>query len=144
MGHVQVPAEDHGLDLVQLAQVLAEIVLPDHPVVDALQAPLGVGSVAAHQVEALIFCGDDPALVAVDVVPEAVSHRQGLRPGEDGGAGVALLIGVVPVHVVAGELQLHLALLDLGLLEAVHVRPQGLAGLQKALFQTGPQAVDVP
>src|SRR5699024_2783995 len=84
------------------------------------------------------------ALVAVEVVAEAVGHRQGLLLGENGRAGVALLVGVVPVLVVARQVQLQLARLELGLLQAVDVRVRQGAEVQKALPDAGPQAVDVP
>ena len=43
VGHVQIAAEDHRLFPIQLREVGAEVVLPLHAVVDALEAVLGVG-----------------------------------------------------------------------------------------------------
>ena len=79
------------------------------------------------KVKPVVLCGDlNVAHQEIDLKHPGPNRGNAGFSDEErgGGAGVALLIGVVPVHVVAGELQLHLALLDLGLLEAVHVRPQ--------------------
>ena len=144
VGHVQVPAENHRLDGVQLCQIGAEIVLPLHPVVDALEAVLGVGGVAAHQIEIGVLGGNDPSLMAVEVVAKAVGYGEGLLPGENGGTGIAFFVSVVPVHMVARQVQLYLACLELGLLQAVDVGSRLPAEIKKALLQTGPQAVDIP
>ena len=116
MGHVQIAAVDHRLFGVQLHKVLPDIVLPFHAVVKAGQLILGVGSIAAHQIEVLVLRRDDPPLMAVDVRAEVVGHRQRLAAGKDGGAGIARLVGAVPEPVIAGQvkfclLRTHLCLL---------------------------------
>ena len=144
MGHVQVAAVDHRLLGVQLRQVGADVVLPLHTVVQTGQLVLGVGGVAADQIEVLKFRGDDPALVAVDIAAEIIGHGQGRAAGEHGGAGIARLVGAVPEPLVALQLEGRLLGTHLRLLQADDVRIRQRAEVQKALVQAGPQAVDVP
>ena len=65
-------------------------------------------------------------------------------PGEDGGAGVALLLGVAPIALVAGKVQLDLPLLELGLLQADEIGVKAPEDLLEALFLHGAQAVHIP
>ena len=135
VGHVQVAAVDHGLCPVQLHQIGPQVVLPLHPVIQPLQPVLAVGGIAAHQIEIRVFRGDDPALVAVDVIAEAEHHRKRLLPGQNGGAGIALLLGGVKIPVIALQLKHRLLRLQLGLLQAYHVRVLIFHIFQKALGQ---------
>ena len=144
MGHVQIAAVDHRLLGVQLHEIGADIVLPRHAVVQPRQLILGVGGVAADQIEVLELRRDDPSLVAVYVIPEVVGHGQGLAACEHGGAGVARLVGAVPEAVVALQRKGCLLRAHLRLLQADDIGVRQCAEIQKALIQTGPQAVDVP
>ena len=111
-----------------------EGVLPGHAVVQALEAILGVGGVAADQIEGVKLGGDHPPLVVVLLDPQAVGHRQGFGLGKDRHTGVALLLGAVPELVVAGHFQpvgLAGVVLELGLLQAEDIRVQGLEGGHK-------------
>ena len=56
-----------------------------------------------------------PALVVVLVDADAIADAQRLGFGEDGGAGIALFLGAVPVLVVAREVKVGLIRLHLGL-----------------------------
>ena len=69
-----------------------------------------------------------------------------MRSAEDGRAGVALALCVAPGLVVAGQVELDLALLELGLLDGEDVRARGLHHVGEAgvLLHDGAQAVDVP
>ena len=82
--------------------------------------------------------------MAVDVRAEVVGHRQRLAAGKDGGAGIARLVGAVPEPVIAGQVKFRLLRTHLCLLQADHVRVGKGAEIQKALAQTGAQAVDIP
>ena len=82
--------------------------------------------------------------MAVLVDPEVIGHRQGLLPGKDGGAGIARLVGAVPVAVIARQVELRLLRAQFRLLQADHVGARHGAEVQKALPQAGPQAVDIP
>ena len=144
MCHIQVAAVDHRLFGVQLRQIGADVVLPLHAVVQTGQLVLGVGGVAADQIEVLELSGDDPALVAVDVVAEVIGHGQGRPAGEHGGAGIARLVGAVPEPLVALQLEGRLLRPHLRLLQADDIRIRQGAEVQKALVQAGPQAVDIP
>ena len=144
MGDVQVPAEDHGLLFVQPLQVFPEGVFPAHPVVQTGQFVLGVGGVAGHQIEVFIFQGDDPAFVVVFFHSDAVSRAERFFFCENGGAGVAFFLGVVPVLAVAGEVQVDLAFLEFGFLEAEEVGVGFGEVVQEAFPDAGAEAVDVP
>ena len=63
---------------------------------------------------------------------------------EDRGAGVALLIGITPVALIAREIQLDLPGLKLGLLQAEEVGVQAPEDILKAFFTYGAQAVNIP
>ena len=144
MGHVHVAADDDRLGFVQLAQVGAEIVLPAHAVVDALEPVLGVGGVDADQIEVRVFQRDHAALVAVLLHADVIRDGEGCVLREDRRAGVALLLRVAPVALIAGEAEVELPGLELGLLETEKIRVQGEKNVLKALFLHGPQAVHVP
>ena len=76
-------------------------------------------------------------------------HAQGRSGGgvggEDGGAGVPLLLGGVPkLQDALSQGEGRLPPLHLRLLEAEEIRPPGLVEIQKALLHAGPQAIHVP
>ena len=144
MCHIQVTAHDDGFLLVQLEQVGAEGVLPRHAVVQAAQSVLTVGRVAGHQVEVGHLQRDDASLVVMFVDAYAVGHVQRLMAAVDGRPRVALLVGVVPVGAVAVKIQVELARLHLGLLQAKEVGIQFLEDVAKAFSHHGSQAVHVP
>ena len=144
MRHVQVAAEDDRLFGVQLLQIAAQVVLPLHTVVNARQLILGVGHVEIDQIKIRVFQRDGAALVVVDVLVEAIAHRQRRRFGPDGRAGVALFVGAVDVLGVARGRKIRLSGLHFGLLNAEEVRVQRVEHILKAFFQAGAQTVDVP
>ena len=74
----------------------------------------------------------------------AIGDAQRLVAGVDGCAGVALLVGIVPEGVVAVKLEVELAGLHLGLLQAEEVGVQLAEDIFKALAHTGTQAIDIP
>ena len=77
--------------------------------------------------------------------PEAVAHRKRLLLGKDRRPGVALLLRVIPVLVIAGKVNSKLSLLHLGLLEAENVRVLPLyKGIEAFLGDAGPEPVDIP
>ena len=144
VGHVHVPADDHGFALVQFAEIGPEVVLPAHAVVDALEPVLGVGGIDADQVKVRVFQRDGPTLVVVLLHAEVIAHGERRVFGENRGARIALLFGVAPVALPAGKVQVDLPLLQLGLLQAEEVRVQRKKDVLKALFLHGAQSVDVP
>ena len=145
MGYVQVAAVDHRLGFVQRHEVVPQVVLPAHAVVDPLQFVLGVRGVAAHQIEFLIFQRDKPPLVVVLVDIHAQGLRHGGVGGEDGGAGIALLLRRVPELVYPlPQGDIRLPPLHLGLLKTEEVGHVPLIEVRKPFFHTGPQAVYIP
>ena len=144
VGHIHVPADHHRLSAVQTLEIGPEGVLPRHAVGQTGQSILGVGGIDGDQIELRVLQGDAPALPHVVGIPDVVGHTQGLPPGENGGAGVALLLRRVPVLKVAGGVDVGLTGLHLGLLQAQRVAVRGGEKVEKSLFDAGPQAVDVP
>ena len=59
-------------------------------------------------------------------MPHAVADGQGSLFCENGSAGIALLFGVVPELLIAGQIQADLAFLEFGLLEAEEVGSFGI------------------
>ena len=137
-------AVDNWLSFVQLHEIVADVIFPHNTVIQPRKLILGVGGIAAHQVEVLVLGGDDTALVAVLVDAEVVGDAQRLLPGKNSRAGVAGLVGAVPEAGIAGQVELRLLRPHLRLLQADDVGVGEVTEVQKAFIQTGPQAVDVP
>ena len=145
MSDVQIAAIDDGLGLVQTHQIVPQIVLPRHAIVQALQAVLGVWGVAADQIELVILQGDEPPLVVVNFLVHAIGGIQGRMGGEHRCAGISLfLCGVPKLQPAFPQLQLGLPLDHLCLLKAEKVGGLPAEEVQKPLVQTGPQAVYIP
>ena len=116
MGDVQIPAVDDRLGLVQTHQIVPQVVLPRHAIVQALQAVLSIWGVAADQIELVILQSDEPPLVVVDILVHAIGHVQRCVGGEHRRAGVALFVRAVPVDVVLRQVKFDLMRLQLRLL----------------------------
>ena len=125
-------------------KIVPQVILPLHAVVQPGKLVLGVGRVAAHQIEFRVFRRNDPSLVTVDLLAEVIGNREGRLPGKHGGAGIARLVGAVPVAFIARQVEFRLFRAHLRLLQADHICVRKGAEVQKALAETGPQAVDVP
>ena len=78
MGDIQVAADDHRLDFIQLFQIAAEGFVPGHAVIDPSKTPLGIGGIAGNQVKFLVFQSDDPALVVQLRYTDAIGNGQGV------------------------------------------------------------------
>ena len=63
---------------------------------------------------------------------------------KNSGAGVSLFLGIAPVALIAGQIKLNLAFLELRLLQAEKVCVQAVENIFKAFFLYCPQAVYVP
>ena len=93
--------------------------------------------------------GDELCRIALAGVRQqrvGVQHAQRFLAAKDRGARVALALGVAPGLVIAGQVDLHLAFLQLSFLQRQDVDIELLRNLDKArvLFEHGAQAVDVP
>ena len=145
VGHIQIAAVDNGLAAVQRDQIVPQVILPLHAVVQPLQAVLGVWSVAAYQIEALVLQRNEASLVVMPVQVHAIGGGQRAVGGKDGGSGIALLFRGVPIlQNTLPQRNVSLTALHFCLLQTEKVRRLGLIKLQKALFHTGPQAVHIP
>ena len=144
VGHIQVAAQDDGLLGIQCHQVGTEVVLPLHAVVQSLQPVLRIGSVAGDQIEVVRLQRDDAAFVVVLVDADSVCNAQRLMLGEYGRTRIALLVGIVPVRLVAVEREVQLSLLHLCLLQTEKVSVHLLEDVAEPFPFTGSQPVDVP
>ena len=153
--HVHVATDEHGLRLVQSLEVEAEGVVPGHALGEALESVLRVGGVDGDDVELGVFECDDASLgehltpVAVgeggdDVLGQTQGNGEGRVLGVDGGAGVAFPLGVVPVGLVAGEGEVELPCLHLGLLQTKEIRVERGEGLRETLAAHGAESVYIP
>src|SRR6185312_15724900 len=122
MGDIEIAAEDHRLGLLEAPAVgekgRVPVLVPQQ---QTAQVILRVGGVNRHDVEAGKLGRDQPSFrraVALKLVSEAVSARElawkavddglGLASAEDGGAGVALPRGGIPVLMIARQIELDL------------------------------------
>ena len=78
MGHIQIPAVDHGLALFQTLHVAQEGLLPLHPVVKPCKLPLGIGHIDRNHEILLIFRGNHPPFLIVLLRPDAEGYLQRL------------------------------------------------------------------
>lgn len=79
MCDIQITARDHGLFRIQRAEIVAEGIVPRHPVVDALEPVLRIRRVAGDEEELLKFQRDEPSLGVklrnTDAVADAARFR---------------------------------------------------------------------
>ena len=144
MRHVHVAAHDDGFSLVQPFQVGSEVLLPLHAVVESAKPVLTVGHIDIDKEEVGHFERDDSPLVVVLFHADPVGHVQGDMARVDGGAGIALFLRIVPVGVVAKEIQVELSLLQFRFLQAEKIGIQALKYLLKILSHDGSQTVHIP
>ena len=144
VGHVHIAADNDAFAGREAAKVLSEGVLPLHTVWQAAQAVLGVGGIDVHQVELRKLQRNDAAFRIVLFDAYAVCDAQRMLAGVDCRSGVALLLGVVPVGLIAQEFQVQLPGLQLSLLQAYEVSVKGLEDVREALPGYGAEAVHVP
>lgn len=140
VGGVKITADDNGFVGVEQLEEAEQGGVPElFAELEAREVALAVGDVNVDEVEGLELKGLDAALgeqiaVAVglpivgldDGVGETVVDREGLKLGENGGAGVAGAVGAVPELKIFGEVQLGLTGLGFGFLEAEQV---GMGGV---------------
>ena len=161
MRHVKVAAGYNGLAglAFKRAQKAAIGIVPGHAYIDAGELVLGVGRIDVHEpklvelerADAALGCGlgdelGSPTLAGVGWQRIGVQHAQWFLAAKDRGARVALALGVAPGLVIAGQVDIDLAFLQLGLLQRQDIDVEFLRDLDKArvLFEHGAQAVDVP
>ena len=141
---VEVAADDDGLGPGQAREMRAEIGVPPQAVVEARQLALRVGHVRVDEVEALEL-GREHATLPGMVAREVRLDAQGRDAGEDGRAGVALLVRLVPGGMGEAEVdRAGLGGLALRLLQAEDVRGRGGEEIDEPLAMRGAHAVDIP
>lgn len=118
MGDIHVPADYNGLFAVEREEVVPEIVLPAHAVIEPSQPVLRVWRIDANEIKLLVFKADDAPLGVMLGDAHIVAYAQGLVLCKNRRAGVALFLGVAPVALVAVKLQVNLPGLELRLLKA--------------------------
>ena len=161
MSHVKVAAGHDGLAgfALKRAQKAAIGIVPGRAYIDARELVLGVGRidvdkpklVELERADAALGCGlgDELGRLALAGVGQqciGAQHAQRFLAAKDRGARVALALGVAPGLVIAGQIDIDLALLQLGLLQCQDIDIELLCDLDKArvFFEHGAQAVDVP
>lgn len=137
VGYVHIATDDDGLLVVELHEEVAEGVFPLHAVVEAAQAVLGVGGVDTDEEEVGHLECDDASFVVVLLLADAVADAEWCVAGVDGSAGVAFLLGVVPVGLIAGEGEVELSGLHLGFLQAEKVGIEGGEDIGEAFGDAG-------
>ena len=144
VGDVHIAADDDGFLLVEPADKLTEGIVPLHAVGQAAQAILGVGGIDGDIVEVEVLQGDDVPLVVMLVNAHAEGDTEGGETGVGGSAAVAFLLSIVPVALVAEEIEVELTGLHLGLLQGEDVGIQTLEDVSEAFAGTGSQSVEIP
>ena len=94
--------------------------------------------------EIIIFQSNSAAFGIVAVDTDIVSHGKGRVFREDGSARIALFLGIGPVALISGQIQLYLSLLQLSLLQAEEIRAERPEDILEALLHSSPQAVYIP
>jgi hypothetical protein len=144
VGHVAVATEENWLLGIEILEIVTEIILPGHTIVQTLQPVLRVGSVTANEIEIIHLEGYHAALVVVLIDTDAVAYAQGLMLSEDSCAAVAFLVGIVPITVIALIGKVELSLLHLCLLQTEEVGIQLLEDITEALTLACAQTVYIP
>src|SRR5581483_4758306 len=159
VGNIEVAAENHRLGLLEPPAVRQERRIPVLVTqAQAAQIILGVGCIYRDHIEPWKLGGDQASLlraVALQLVREAkppgqlpgkpIHHRHGSASAQNGRARVPLLQCRIPVLVIAGQIDLDLPPLGLGLLQTQNVGLVFLQeGLQGSLLHHGAYAVDIP
>ena len=144
VSHIEVTAEDNGLLGIEPFEIVTEIILPGHTIVQTFQAVLRVGSVTANEIEIVHLEGYHTALMVVLINTYAVAYVQRFMLSEDSRAAVAFLVGIVPITVIALKGEVELSLLHLCLLQTEEVGIQLLEDITEALAFTSAQTVYIP
>ena len=142
--NIQVTAENDRLLRIQADHVFPHRVFEAAAVIDALKTVLSVRRIAADEEKVLKLAGDDAAFMVVFLIGQAVSDRQRRDLRKDGRPAVALLFRIVPVFLIAGQVQFQLAFLQFRFLQAENVGVQRRKILAEILAEHRPQPVDVP
>ena len=144
VSNVHVPADYDALILIQSTQIISESILPRHAEIKPLQFGLGIGCVYADKEKLIIFQSNCPALSVQLRDIYAVSYGKGRMLCENTGAGIALLLGIVPVGLIAFKAEVDLPFLQLCLLNAEKIRIKSSEALLKAFFTGSPEPVYIP
>ena len=142
--YVEVAAGNDGFLLPELREVVAEVLVPFHAVVQAAQAILRIGNIGRNHKIFRHLQRDDASFVVVFVDAEAVADGQGFMARIDGSSRIALLVGIRPIALIAFKLKVELSGLHLRFLQAEEIGIKGLEGFAKTFAVTGSQPVDIP
>ena len=141
---VKISTHHHRLAPVKSHKVLPEGILPLHSVIEPRKLVLGVGGIHRHDKAVLKLGGYHPSLAVVLIDTDAVGHRERLPFQKHRRSRISLFLGVIPIAVVIGQVEVDLALLQLGLLQAKDVGIHRPEYVDKPLAYAGAQAVYIP
>ena len=144
MSHVEVAAKNHRLFGIELLEVGSKVVFPLHAIVESAQFVLRVRHIGGHQIEVGHLKRDYASLVVVKVDADAIAHAQRCVAGEDCRARIAFFVGIVPIRLIALEVQVKLSGLHFGFLKAEEVGIELLECVLKSFSHTGTKPVHVP
>ena len=145
MRHIHISAEDDGLCFIQLFAVITESILKAAPKIKPCKLPLRIRGIDGNEVKIGILKGNNPALTLEFLIrsnAEADGKRLMLRKYRS--AGITLLLGVIPVGMIALGRKIYLSLLKLRFLQCEKIRIGLGKKIVKALAHAGAQAVDIP
>ena len=103
-----------------------------------------IRGVAGDKVIILKFRGNDPALFVVLLDPDTIADRNRLLPAKDRRSGIAFFFGVVPVLIVALQIEVDLPLLKLCFLQTNRVSVDLAEKIHKALCDARAKSVYIP
>ncbi len=135
VSHIQVPAEDHRLSLLEFLAMRQESRVPGVVTeIDPFQAILGIGGVDGDEVKVFILRRDDAAFgeaVAPSVVDkifsfltfftQSIDYTQRFGLTKDRRARVAFFLSRVPVLFILFKVYLDLLFVGFGLLDTEHI-----------------------
>ena len=144
MSHIQVATKNDRLLRIETLEVGTEGIFPRHTIVKTLQAILRVGRIAADEVEIRHLKRNDAAFVVVLIDANTISHTERLVTGKDGSTGITLLIGIVPIRLIALEGQIELSFLHLRLLKTEEVGIQLTENLTESFTLASAKPIYIP
>ncbi len=144
VGHIEIPADNYWLFLVQLLQKFLEGCFPLHAVGKTSQFLLGIWGIYRYKIAVLQLQGNHPSLMVMLLNAQSIGNIQWLYPAKYRCTGVPLLLCTVPILLISRQIKYSLPWLHLGLLNTEYICIHIPERLHKPLGETGSQAVDVP
>lgn len=146
MGDIEVAAKDNRFGLLERFAKGEEVLVPALSIGEASQAILRVWGIDGDHEVIFVFRGQDPPLGIVLCDAKARDDLDWFDLGEEGHAGVAGLVGTIPVVVISCELERELDLLfaSFGLLQTEDVGLLFGDEGGEVFFQNSAHSVHIP